>query len=121
MTAEDALKQLAVSTQEAVAGALRVFAPESVEAEGVAVVASGASPLAGLQYPAVATSVSYVDGVSGGNVFVMSRVGARKLAATMMAVDPEGIQDDELSELEVSAVGECAISVTQRCGRLRLV
>jgi flagellar motor switch protein FliN/FliY len=106
MTAEDALKQLAVSTQEAVAGALRIFAPDNVVTEGAAVVASGASPIAGLQFPAVAASVSYVDGVSGGNVFVMTRVGARKLAATMMGIDPDGIEDDELSELEVSAVGE---------------
>jgi flagellar motor switch protein FliN/FliY len=106
VNAEEALRQLAASTQEAVAGALRVFAPDGVVAEGLSVVPSGTSPLAGVEYPAVAASVSYVDGVSGGNVFVMTRAGARKLAATMMGLDPDGIDDDELSELEVSAVGE---------------
>jgi flagellar motor switch protein FliN/FliY len=106
MNAEEALRRLAASTQEAVAGALRVFAPDGVVAEGLSVVASGTSPLAGVEYPAVAASVSYVDGVSGGNVFVMTRAGARKLAATMMGLDPDGVEDDELSELEVSAVGE---------------
>ena len=62
MTAEDSLKQLAVSTQAAVVGVLRVFAPEDVTTDGAAVVASGTSPLAGLQFPAVAASVTPTPG-----------------------------------------------------------
>ena len=37
--------------------------------------------------PRVATSVAYVDGVTGGNVFVMTLDGARSLAAAMMGMD----------------------------------
>ena len=36
-------------------------------------------PLEGIPVPAVATMVSYVDGVTGGNLFVMTIDGARKL------------------------------------------
>ena len=61
----------------------------------------------GLAVPAVCAEVSYVDGVTGGNVFLLPVEGARRLAASMMgdgaAPRPEGA---ELSELELSAVGE---------------
>ena len=68
----------------------------------------GSNPLAGLPFPAVATNVSYVDGVTGGNVFVMTLEGARRLAAAMMgASEPEPAGDSqELTELEASAVSE---------------
>ena len=58
--------------------------------------------------PAVATIVSYVDGVTGGNVFVMTARRARsKLAAAMMGMEePEDPDAPELSELELSAVSE---------------
>ena len=57
--------------------------------------------------PAVATSVAYVDGVTGGNVFVMTLDGARNLAAAMMGMEqPEDPEAPELSELELSAVSE---------------
>ena len=58
--------------------------PGKVEAGDVAVLEPGSNPLAGLPFPAVATNVSYVDGVTGGNVFVMTLEGARRLAAAMM-------------------------------------
>jgi flagellar motor switch protein FliN/FliY len=106
MTSEDALKQLGSSTQAAVASVLRMFTPDGVEEGGVTVVPAGSPPLYGLTFPAVGTNVSYVDGVSGGNVFVISRAGARKLASAMMGMDPAEIDDAELSELELSAVGE---------------
>jgi flagellar motor switch protein FliN/FliY len=49
----------------------------------------------------VATSVSYIDGVTGGNVFVMTLDGARRLAAAMMGMEqPEDPDAPELSELE---------------------
>ena len=59
-----------------------------------------------LPTPAVAASVSYVDGVTGGNVFVMPLDGARALAAAMMGEEPPEDEADELTELELSAVGE---------------
>lgn len=101
---DEALIRLGESTAEAVSGVLEMFAPGKVHAGEVAVVAS---PMEALPVPAVATSVSYVDGVTGGNVFVMTLDGARQLAAAMMGMEsPEDPDAPELSELELSAVSE---------------
>ena len=74
----------AQSTVEAVCGVLEMFAPGQITLGDVAVVAPDRHPLEGIRVPAVATKVSYVDGVTGGNLFVMTVDGARKLAAAMM-------------------------------------
>src|SRR4051794_34094590 len=109
MSSEAALTRLAESSSEAVVGILEMFAPGQVEAGALGVLEPGGNPLAGLPFPAVATNVSYVDGVTGGNVFVMTLEGARRLAAAMMgAAEPEPAPAGatELSELELSAVSE---------------
>src|SRR4029079_7338083 len=108
MSSDAALTRLAQSSSEAVVGILEMFAPGKVEAGDVALLERGSNPLAGLPFPAVATNVSYVDGVTGGNVFVMTLEGARRLAAAMMgASEPEPAGDSqELTELEASAVSE---------------
>ena len=100
----DALVRLGQSTSEAVSGVLEMFAPGKIVPGDVSV---AEDPLGSLPLPAVATSVSYVDGVTGGNVFVMTLDGARKLAAAMMGIEqPEDPEAPELSELELSAVSE---------------
>jgi flagellar motor switch protein FliN/FliY len=104
-TAEEALLKLGQSTGEAVSGVLEMFAPGQVTVGGVEVVAADHHPLEGISAPAVLTSVSYVDGVTGGNLFAMSLTGARKLAAAMMGMEAEE-SAAELSELELSAVAE---------------
>ena len=110
MSAEAALTRLASSSSEAVTGILEMFAAGQVEAGDIAVLPSGTAPLEGIPFPAVATSVSYVDGVTGGNVFVMTLEGARRLAAAMMGGgEPDAAADPavgELTELELSAVSE---------------
>lgn len=107
MNAEQALLRLGASTSEAVQGVLRSFAPDGVVAGTVEVVASGAHPLADFAMPAVAADVSYVDGVTGGNVLVIPVQGARRLAAVMMGADPDALEPGgELDELSMSAVGE---------------
>ena len=103
--ADDALLKLGQSTGEAVSGVLEMFAPGQVSVGGVDVVAADHHPLEGIAVPAVLTSVSYVDGVTGGNLFAMSLTGARKLAAAMMGMAAEE-SSEELSELELSAVAE---------------
>jgi flagellar motor switch protein FliN/FliY len=109
MSVDVALMKLGESTAEAAAGMLEMFAPGKVQVSGVSVLAGDANPLDGLPVPAVATSVSYVDGVTGGNVFLLTFEGARKLAAAMMGVEePEDPDAPELSELELSAIGEAA-------------
>jgi flagellar motor switch protein FliN len=104
-SADEALLKLGQSTGEAVSGVLEMFAPGQVTVGGVDVVAPDHHPLEGISVPAVLTSVSYVDGVTGGNLFAMSLGGARKLAAAMMGAEAEE-SADELSELELSAVAE---------------
>jgi flagellar motor switch protein FliN/FliY len=84
-----------------------MFAPGKIHPGDVSVVASDKNPMQSVPLPAVATSVSYVDGVTGANVFVMTLDGARKLAAAMMGIEePEDPDAPELSELELSAISE---------------
>ena len=107
MSTDDALIRLGQSTSEAITGVLEMFAPGKIDAGDVTVVAGDRNPMESIPVPAVATSVSYVDGVTGANVFVMTLDGARKLAAAMMGMEePEDPDAPELSELELSAVSE---------------
>ena len=106
MKVDDALIRLGESTSEAVAGILQMFAGDAAQPGPIAIVPAGSNPLQTLPTPAVTTSVSYVDGVTGGNVFVMPLKGARALAAAMMGEEPPEDEADDLTELELSAVGE---------------
>ncbi len=107
MSTDDALTRLGQSTSEAITGVLEMFAPGKINPGDVSVVAGDKNPMESIPVPAVATSVSYVDGVTGANVFVMTLDGAKKLAAAMMGMEePEDPNAPELSELELSAVSE---------------
>ena len=106
MKVNEALIRLGESTSEAVAGIMQMFAGDAAQPGPVAIVPAGGDPLQTLPTPAVAASVSYVDGVTGGNVFVMPLEGARALAAAMMGEEPPEDEATELTELELSAVGE---------------
>jgi flagellar motor switch protein FliN len=106
MNVDEALIRLGESTSEAVAGILQMFAGDAAQPGPVAIVSADADPLASVTTPAVAASVSYVDGVTGGNVFVMPLDGARALAAAMMGQEPPEDEATDLTELELSAVGE---------------
>ena len=109
MTVEEALLRLAESTAEAVAKVLRTFAGEGVDRSAAVIVPGGQHPFAGIPIPSVIADVNYVDGITGGNVFVMSRAGTHRLAAAMMSVELEPGQDtQDVGELELSAVGEAA-------------
>jgi flagellar motor switch protein FliN len=105
------LLSLGESTAEAVERALQNVYPGAARV-GAVVAGHGAEQAGeqavhGLAVPAVCAEVSYVDGVTGGNVFLLPVDGARRLAATMgvegAATAAEGA---ELSEIELSAVGE---------------
>jgi flagellar motor switch protein FliN len=107
MTTEEALEKLGESTAEAVSQVLEMFCGNAPERTPVAVLDGDPAPLAGIPVPAVAANVSYVDGVTGGNIFVMTRTCVQRLAAAMMGQDPHAVEhSDELSELELSAAGE---------------
>lgn len=106
MNSEQALVALADSTAEVVLPVLSSLCPDGAE-KGHASVVPANAPLESVVYPAVATSVSYVDGVTGGNVFVITRLGARRLAAAMMYQEPPSEDaEGDLDELELSALGE---------------
>jgi flagellar motor switch protein FliN/FliY len=99
--------RLASSTAEACVGVLDMFAPGKISVGDPAVAADSKAAFAGLRVPSVAMSVSYVDGVTGGNVFIVTLDGAKKLAAAMMGMEePQDPEAPELSELEESAVSE---------------
>ncbi len=107
MSNDRALERLVEVTVDAVTGVLETLCPGAVEVGGVSVESSDLDPLGALAPPLVACSVSFVDGVTGGNVFAMPLEGARALAAAMMGGDPPADGGEpELSELELSAVGE---------------
>ncbi len=112
VTPREALMRLGASTAEAVAQVLEAFAPGHVERGEVTVMPDGQTPFSNLPVGALATSVSYVDGVTGANIFVLAPAGARALAGAMgvPAPDPgpDGDMPEELSELELSAVAEAA-------------
>jgi flagellar motor switch protein FliN len=107
VSADDPLIRLGQSTSEAISGVLEMFAPGKIGAGEISVIAADRNPMESVPLPAIATNVAYVDGVTGGNVFVMTLDGARKLAAAMMGMEePENPEAPELSELELSAVSE---------------
>lgn len=112
VTPREALMRLGASTAEAVAQVLDTFAPGAVERGEVTVLPDGQTPFSNLPPGALATSVSYVDGVTGANIFVLAPEGARALAGAMGVPAPEpspdGALPEELSELELSAVAEAA-------------
>jgi flagellar motor switch protein FliN len=111
MTPEDALLRIGESTGAAVAGALAAYCPDAVTTGRPVVLDSGADPVAGVPLPAVVADVSYVDGVRGGNLFLMPLPAVRALAGAMMGAEPDAAGADEggeLSELELSAAGEVA-------------
>lgn len=107
MTSEQALLRLGASTAEAIRDVLESYAPEGVVPGAVKALQDGQDPLAEAQYPSLLADVSYVDGVTGGNVLVIGVEGARRLAAVMMGGAVEDVTPGgELDELDLSAVGE---------------
>jgi flagellar motor switch protein FliN/FliY len=107
MSNDAPLLRLGGSTADAIEGLLKTFAPDGIRRGAVSVRTSADDAAAGLVLPAVAADVSYVDGVTGGNLFMLPVEGARRLAAAMMGQDPDSVETGgELSELELSAVGE---------------
>jgi flagellar motor switch protein FliN/FliY len=111
MSVDAPLLSLGESTAEAVERALQNVYPGAARV-GAVVAGHGAEQAGeqavhGLAVPAVCAEVSYVDGVTGGNVFLLPVDGARRLAATMGAEGAAtAAEGDELTEIELSAVGE---------------
>ena len=108
LSPRDALLRLGASTAEAIAQVLEMFAPGAIERGDVSVLNEDQSPFTGIALGSVAASVSYVDGVTGANIFVLTAAGVRNMAQAMGMPAPEEGEAQELSELELSAVGEAS-------------
>jgi flagellar motor switch protein FliN len=112
VTPAQALMRLTASTAEAVAQVLEMYAPGLVQRGQVSVLPDASEAFSTLPLGAVAASVSYVNGITGANVFVMTPNGARALAVAMGVPAPEEESEEgqpiELSELELSAVSEAS-------------
>jgi flagellar motor switch protein FliN/FliY len=106
-TQRDALLRLGASTAEAIAQVLESFAPGEITRGEVTLLDVNAKPFSTVTAGSVAASVSYVDGITGANVFVAPPGTARALAAKM-GVGPEDDAGDELSELVLSAISEAS-------------
>jgi flagellar motor switch protein FliN/FliY len=107
MSSESPILRLSASTTEAIERALHKHSADGIQRGAVNVRADAAEAVAGLALPAVAADVSYVDGVTGGNVFLLPIEGARRLAAAMKGTDPDAVAEGgKLDDLELSAVGE---------------
>ena len=89
ITPQEALVRLGASTGEAVAQVFDMYAPGLVERGDVTVLPDAALAFENLPFGAIAASVSYVDGVTGANVFVMGPAAARALAGAMGVPPPE--------------------------------
>jgi flagellar motor switch protein FliN len=109
ITPREALTRLGASSAEAIAQVLESFTPGAVERGEVSVLAEGTTPFANVPRGAVASSVSYIDGVTGANIFVLTPTGARNLAGAMgVPAETDGEDEQPLSEFELSAIAEAA-------------
>lgn len=106
MSSVDPQIQLAEATARAIADVITGLGITAVELGRPAIVPRGTDPLEILPIPGVISKVSYVGGVSGGNIFATSIAGANQIAAAMGAGnDPN---DSELSDIAQSAFSEAA-------------
>jgi flagellar motor switch protein FliN/FliY len=100
---DEAIIRLGRSTTQAISGVLESLAPGQIEAGEVTVVST---PFDTVPAPGVAVSVSYVDAVTGGHVFVMTLEGARRLAAAATGTEAQDPGAPELTEPELSALAD---------------
>ena len=110
ITPREALTRLGASSAEAIAQVLESFTPGAVERGEVSVLAEGATPFANVPRGAVASSVSYIDGVTGANIFVLTAERRahprRRHGRSAPRTTPD--DDQQLSEFELSAIAEAA-------------
>ena len=99
-----AVERTAQIAAQSSADVLTTLIGDHVTATTPEVEAQPKDPLGELSYPLVTVEVSYVSGVNGANLFVLTPEQSATLAAVMMGLDtPSG---DGLSDLELSAVSE---------------
>jgi flagellar motor switch protein FliN/FliY len=103
---EQALLTLASTTSDAVRDALAALAPGEVLQRGTRVNSAASRATDEIAVPAVVASIAYVDGIEGGNLLLMPVSAARRLAAAMAGQPAPEDSDADLTEMELSAIGE---------------
>jgi flagellar motor switch protein FliN/FliY len=103
---EQALLTLASTTSDAVRDALGALAPGEVLQRGTRVNSAASRATDEIAVPAVVASIAYVDGIEGGNLLLMPVTAARRLAAAMAGQTEPEDSDADLTEMELSAIGE---------------
>ncbi len=106
MNTEQALLTLASTTSDAVRDALAALAPGEVLQRGTRVNSAASRATDEIAVPAVVASIAYVDGIEGGNLLLMPVAAARRLAAAMAGQTAPEDSDADLTEMELSAIGE---------------
>ena len=107
MNSQDALYALATASTEAALEVLRRLLPGDIAETEIEVGPLDRDEVESGVLPAVAVSVSYVNGGHGGNLFEMPLTVARRLASAMAGGMELGDElGEDLSELELSAIGE---------------
>ena len=106
MNTEQALLTLASTTSDAVRDALAALAPGEVLQRGTRVNSAASRATDEIAVPAVVASIAYVDGIEGGNLLLMPVAAARRLAAAMAGQTAPEDSDADLTEMELSAMGE---------------
>ena len=106
MNTEQALLTLACTTSDAVRDALGALAPGEVLQRGTRVNSAASRATDEIAVPAVVASIAYVDGIEGGNLLLMPVTAARRLAAAMAGQTAPEDSDADLTEMELSAIGE---------------
>jgi flagellar motor switch protein FliN len=104
MTSDEALLLLGESVADAIADFLRNLAPDGVERSPVTLAMKGEMALQGLPAIGVVSFASYVGGSSGGNLMVMSRGAARKLALLAAGEDPKSASEGPISKAELARI-----------------
>ncbi len=106
MTSDEALLLLGESVADAIVDFLRGLAPDGVERGPVTLAMKGEMALQGLPALGVVSFASYLGGSNGGNLMVMSRGAARKLALLAAGGDPGTAAEGPISKTELNAIGE---------------
>ena len=108
MTSDDALLLLGESVADAVCGALRGFSATDVEHGQVSLATKGELAFQDLPALGVVSSAAYMNGATGGNVIVMPRRAARKLALLASGGDPDDAGEGPISPAELAEINAAA-------------
>jgi flagellar motor switch protein FliN len=111
VTSDDALLLLGESVADGVADFLRALAPDEFERGQISLAMKGELALQGLPALGVVSWATYVHGSSGGNVVVMGRRAARKLALLAAGGDPATAGEGPISSEELAAIDGAATRI----------